>query len=395
MFGYLLSMCIGYMLLLRSVKMARPPSQRQQLVSSSERHHIGNTSTSFSWSLMTLVTTLSRHSVRRICADTDRKAARLGPPVLPIQVRGSSGPFTPRTPLTPEVYLTGAAPARAPRAHEGADPGGPGTPNPPRGCRSPSGWAPPRAGPADKAPRGRTAPVLPGAGGRHLGGRRGRRWDRPGPPPPRSRPGSGPGPPRRGCPAGSAAGSGRFRQDEEAPALGAGHLQPPLRQAPRQPHRRLPLRYQPALDLHAGGDLGQRGGHRSVSPLPPPPSPGAAGGSPRVAGLRAGAGAEGAGGRRWWPGGSPVGELRGGGWPGRATRGRVSVRRPAKAPGGGGGGRVDSAQRDGTPLVLSPRRNPLREAQLGRRGLIKSCESVLLLPGALSHAMFELRLPRL
>lgn len=84
--------------------------------------------------------------------------------------------------------------------------------------------------------------------------------------------GAGPAPeplgavPRRGCPAGSAA-QPRLGQHEEAPAaLGAGHLQPPLRQAPLQPQRRLPVRHQPALDLHAGGDLGQRGWHRSVSP---------------------------------------------------------------------------------------------------------------------------------
>lgn len=141
----------------------------------------------------------------------------------------------------------------------------------------------PRPAPAIKPRRGcfRPAGVVGRlrCDGRHLGGRRGRRWGRV-----RPRPAAAVAPARRGGAArlqvgGSARlGSARLCQDEEA-SLGAGHLQPPLREASGQPRRRFPLRHQPALDLVAGGDLGQRGWHGSVSV----PCPGA---RPLAAGVR-------------------------------------------------------------------------------------------------------------
>lgn len=211
---------------------------------------------------------------------------------------------------------------------------------------------------------------------------------RPGPPPPRSRPGSGPV--RRGGDARlgarrAAAGSARMKKHQHSVQgtfsrlFGKRHASPA---AASLFATNPPWIFTQEVTSDSAGGTGQ-------CPLSPPP--GRPVGAHAWRGLRAGAGADGAGGRRWWPVGSPVGEPRRG--VARPGHSRASFGPPS---GKGSGGGADSAQRDGTPPpVRSPRRNPLREAQLGRRGLIKSCESVLLLPGALSHAMFELRLPRL
>lgn len=224
---------------------------------------------------------------------------------------------------------------------------------------------------------------------------------RPAPPPPWQRPRSRPRArlPRRGCPVRSAAGSARLRQDEEASSssLRAGHLQPPLREAPSQPRRRFPLRHQPALDPHAGGDLGQRGWHRSVAAWPPPllravpPSalPGRPG-SPGAAGGSSGRGRAGGdpGERRWFIG-RLVGKLREAF--GRA-RGRPGAG-PEPSPGGPGGRRRRAAG-PGQPAGPPRDRAPLREAKLlaeaGCRGAGKLPGS---LPGALSHATVDRRLP--
>lgn len=344
-------------------------------------------------------------------------------------VRVRSGIFK-RTRTLSDIYAAGPA---APRGHlassppppqqEGADNqprSCPGTPGPSAAAENPLGRGralrPPRGGAALPLQtrggtggflhRGFPPPGNPRGGGKHLGGRRGRGWGppRPAPPPPWQRPRSRSRPrarlPRRGCPVRSAAGSARLRQDEEASSssLRAGHLQPPLREAPSQPRRRFPLRHQPALDPHAGGDLGQRGWHRSVAawppPLlravPPPPCPSRPAGEPRRGRweLRArpgGRGPRGAAVVYRAPGWETAGGVREGKGP--AGCGSRAESRRARGPEeeGGGAGTARGSPRD---------RAPLREAKLlaeaGCRGAGKLPGS---LPGALSHATVDRRLP--
>lgn len=130
-----------------------------------------------------------------------------------------------------------------------------------------------------------------------------------------------------------------------------------------------------------------------MSPLLPRREP-AGDGAPGRGRCRRAKGSDGAGERRWLVR-RPVGQL-------RAAFGRAGPPKGefqpvlcglASAPGAGEGAEA-SHPRAGAGSVLSRGRNPLWELKLDQSRLIKSCESVLLLPGALSHAMFDLLLPR-